>query len=203
MKGLFIFVSVLLLIFSVVGNSEAVILEWDFTADNGGGATVTGSFGWEDSALDQDSADHSGLFYTGFLNASVSGGPQHGLSFSYSSDGTRADGEEHVRTWWTVSSDYWLEIDQWISESDDTYLTLFKVYGLGIGSFYGDELLDGDTPWNDFSSITIWLGDYEYEIRSITEANSAPAPVPEPATMLLLSSGLLGLAGLSRKKFRK
>jgi hypothetical protein len=30
-----------------------------------------------------------------------------------------------------------------------------------------------------------------------------PSPIPEPATLFLLGSGLVGLAGFGRKKFKK
>jgi hypothetical protein len=33
--------------------------------------------------------------------------------------------------------------------------------------------------------------------------DSGPAPVPEPTTIILLGTGLIGLAGWGRKKFKK
>lgn len=55
---------------------------------------------------------------------------------------------------------------------------------------------DGDTVYLDFKGLT-----YSAEsFLSVTFDFGTSNPVPEPATMLLFGFGLLGIAGVSRKK---
>lgn len=64
------------------------------------------------------------------------------------------------------------------------------------------EIFLPDPVYTSFLLFHATGGDGLHSVSEI-QAHGTPAPVPEPTTMLLLGTGLVGLAGFGRKKFFK
>ncbi|BBO80569.1 DVUA0089 family protein [Desulfosarcina ovata] len=87
----------------------------------------------------------------------------------------------------------------------DSYLQFDSLsagtYLLAIGDYYLSES-EARSGYNDNN----YVGTGEYQLTFDSDVDfsvSGTTPVPEPATMLLLGSGLIGFAGVSRKKIFK
>ncbi len=82
--------------------------------------------------------------------------------------------------------------------------TLWDEYAISQGGtgnidvtsyLYDDHMLD--------VTITALSGSFTVDFLDLSGCYEDVAPVPEPATMLLFGSGLVGLAGFARKKSKK
>lgn len=116
-----------------------------------------------------------------------------------------------------ISDNVWTQ--NIINRSSTTFHVVGDRTGLGATEFSAsgtqgtlDDLsaktYSGSTTWGDFSvtyvrvGVGLWDASQEYNgFADDVTVSGAPA-VPEPATMLLLGSGLLSLVGLKRK-FKK
>ena len=177
-----------------------------------GSSTITGSYTYDDATLDVELGDPAvGRYPNAITN--ISGTATYGIvsgsaeSFQFgASGGDITIWNNHT----TVGDAYEVIGDVGVFDNDlpDYDMDAFRLYMSGSNSSLSSDLLQVPPLFGSlFSPPTISLtfdstNIVTYEVNRLTVGTAPPASVPEPSTMLLLGSGLVGLVGYGRRRMK-